>query len=85
MQLNSEHIRVTGTVVAATSPGVLVNITEIGGDEAPFGCEFWFPKRQMKTKANLKNVARGDQISFDLPSWIALERGFFDDGKTCLS
>ncbi len=81
MQLNSDSVEMYGKVVASTDKGVLIAITDIGLNNAPFGTEEWFPKSQLEVNldVNLDNLARGQSITFRLPSWIALERGIFDD------
>ena len=74
MQLNDDVVELKGHVVAFTDKGVLLYIDK-------YGMEDWFPKSQLGVNldVNLDDLSKDQEIKFTLPSWIALERGLFDD------
>ncbi len=81
MQLNSDAVQMRGKFVAATERGILIDILEIEDSGAPFGTEEWLPKSQVMTllDVDINSMAKGDEFHFELPTWLALERGLFDD------
>lgn len=72
-QLNDDWHEYSGTVVALSKGGGI--LIDMDGDEV------WLPKSQLDVNfdVNLETVEKGDDITFRLPMWLALERGLYDD------
>lgn len=71
--MNTEDVYLGGKVVASTDRGVLVDIEGHG--------EEWLPKSCIDAglDTDLNALVKGEELSFSIPNWIALERGVFDD------
>lgn len=64
------YVDVDGMFIRQTAEGVLI---QFGDDDAAE--EHWFPKVALREAPDWDEVEHGDEVSFECPEWIAVDRG----------